>query len=153
MSPGNSLIADMIEANREQLLKTWYVAVRSDPRVQSDEKVSEIGLIDHVPVMIEELCSLLRRGLTPTPQNSCEARLHVYTRFKQHYRIRDLVRETSLLRITLLDHIGTLAADDSSIVTLDTFIETSRVVNLYIDEELRYAVAIYTEAEKTDAVI
>lgn len=148
MSPEKKFIADRIEEHRAQLLQTWIDAVRSDPRIQSDNDLSEGGLVDHIPMVIEEMCSILRRGLMPTLQNSLESRVHVYTRFRQNYRIRDLVRETSLLRLTLLDHIGKLASDDSPNVTLDIFIEASRVINLYIDEELRYAVAIYTEAAK-----
>jgi len=58
-----------------------------------------------------------------------------------------LVRETSLLRIIILDHLGKNLINGSNHSSMELFIAASRTINLYIDEELRYAVSIYMESK------
>ena len=139
-------LADLVQAQNCDIVSEWIEAVRSDPRIHSDEDLTDHGLRDHVPFMIEEICSLLRAGQKPHAANTREARVHVYTRYRQGYRARDLVCEISLLRIMLLDD---LAENMLSTQTgdLKTYVEAARIINRYMDEELRYAISVYTEAE------
>ncbi len=131
------------------MLRHWVDAVRSDEGITSDEDLSEGGLIDHVPLMLEEISELLRDGRRPTAADIREARVHAYTRFRQGYRARDLVRESSHLRLILLDHLSDgLARMAIKRPPLGTYHEAVRSINLYLDEELRYAVSIYTEELK-----
>lgn len=138
-------IAELIEADAGRLIANWVEAVRGDASIKSDEDLSEGGLIDHIPELIGELCDMLRSGEEPAAVNTHEARVHAYTRFRQGYRARDLVRETSLLRMILSDHI---AESLHPALTSDPLrhLQALRTINLYIDEELRYAVSIYTES-------
>ena len=132
------------------MLRHWVDAVRSDEGITSDEDLSEGGLIDHVPFMIEEISELLRDGRRPMAADMREGRVHAYTRFRQGYRARDLVRESSHLRLILLDHLKDgLSRKTNGRTPLGAYHEAARAINLYLDEELRYAVAIYTEALKT----
>ncbi|MCA1614524.1 MAG: RsbRD N-terminal domain-containing protein [Acidobacteria bacterium] len=139
-------IADLITDSTDELVRVWVQAVRADEGIRSDADLTEGGLIDHVPVMIEEVSEALRTGRRPTAENICEARVHSYTRFRQGYRARDLVRESSHLRRILLDHVyeklGGAARPSSS---LAAYHEAARVINLYLDEEMCYGVSIYTE--------
>lgn len=142
-------IAELIERSADELVRRWIVAVRTDEGIQSDEDLSEGGLVDHVPMMIEEVCRLLRAGRTPGGENMREARVHAYTRFRQGYRARDLVRESSHLRLVLLDHVhADLLRRRSDGSCPGQHLEASRAINLYLDEETRYAVSIYTEELK-----
>lgn len=139
--------ASLIEEKISELVEVWVKAVRGDQSIQSDSDLSEGGLIDHVPVLLEEICIVLRSGERPAVSNIHEARVHAYTRFRQGYRARDLVRETSLLRIILLDYLGKRLTNGSAHSTFTSFLAASRTVNLYLDEELRYAVSIYMESK------
>jgi RsbT co-antagonist protein rsbRD N-terminal domain len=142
-------IAELIETHAGELLGVWVSAVRSDEGIKSDADLSEGGLVDHVPVMLEEITGLLRSGARPQIGNIGEARVHAYTRFRQGYRARDLVRESSHLRLILLDHISSqLLKQSNGSSKLDRYHEAARAINLYLDEELRYAVSIYTEELK-----
>jgi hypothetical protein len=139
-------IAELIERSADELVRRWTAAVRADEGIQSDEDLSEGGLVDHVPFMIEELCELLRAGGAAGAADIREARLHAYTRFRQGYRARDLIRESSHLRLILLDHLHAdllRASPDGE--RLARYVAASRTVNRYLDEEMRYAVSIYTE--------
>lgn len=133
-------IANKIETSIAELIESWTRAVRDDPRIKSDEKLSTPELIDHVPAVIEEICSLIRKGEIPGVRNSDEARVNVYTRINQGYEGRDLVRELSLLRITLLDYLWEIP---SSGLDADDRHKAAVILNLYLDEELRYAIAVF----------
>ncbi|MEP7339778.1 MAG: RsbRD N-terminal domain-containing protein [Acidobacteriota bacterium] len=142
-------LADLIQAHTRDIVNDWIEAVRNDPRIHSDEDLTDKGIRNHVPFMIEEMCNLLRVGQMPQAANTREGRVHVYTRYRQGYRARDLVCEISLLRIILLDDLA-----ESMLSTqtggLKTYVEATRIINRYIDEELRYAISVYTEAEQQD---
>jgi len=138
-----AIIADGIKDNTRQLIENWITAVRDDPRIESDGKLSTPELIDHVPAIIEEICELIRSGEMPDVRNISEARVNVYTRFHQGYKGRDLVRELSLLRITLLDYLMEISSDESRAVDAKDRHEAATILNLYLDEEMRYAITVY----------
>ncbi len=102
-------------------------------------------MIDHVPVLLDEVCALLRAGEQPCLYNMPEARVHAYTRFRQGYRPRDLVREVALLRLLLIKHIHDALEDDFASIRPQDYFSVMHSLNLYLDEELRFAVAIFTE--------
>ncbi|HEX8179786.1 MAG TPA: RsbRD N-terminal domain-containing protein [Pyrinomonadaceae bacterium] len=142
-------IASLIETHRDELVNFWVHAVRADQTIQSDADLSDGGLIDHVPVLLDEVCAMLRAGELPTVQNTHEARVHAYTRFRQGYRARDLVREVALLRRTLIEHIQMKLRTDPDYIPLYDYFNAMKSLNLYLDEELRYGVAIYTEGHSS----
>lgn len=145
MSPDE--IASLIEEHRDRLVADWVEAVRADETIKSDADLSDGGLINHVPVLIEEVCDVLRSGQRPGLHNTTEARVHAYTRYCQDYRGRDLIRETGLLRLLLYGHVTDHYAERPlGPSDLAVLFDALRVINSYLDEELRYAVSIYTEA-------
>ncbi len=140
----NATIADKLEASIDPLIDSWKAAVRDDPRIESDERLTEPELIDHVPAIVQEICELIRNGEKPDVRNSHEARANVYTRFHQGYKGRDLIRELSLLRITLLDYLMELSSDESLGVDAQERHDAATILNLYLDEEMRYAISVYS---------
>jgi hypothetical protein len=138
-----TLVANLVESQIGQLVEDWTNAVRDDPRIQSDDKLSKPELIDHVPAIIEEICELIRKSETPGVRNSLEARASVYTRLHQGYTGRDLVRELSLLRITLLDYLTEISSSERLNLNAKERHDAARIVNLYLDEEMRYAISIF----------
>jgi hypothetical protein len=144
MSPTE--FADVIEFYRDDIVNAWMDAVRADPRIHSDDRLHEYALRDHVPAIIEEICQLLREGETPKASNTREARVHTYLRYRQGYRGRELACELSQLRMALLNAVAVGLADAG--VGVKPFIELSKAIHFYIDEEMRHAFSIYTESEK-----
>lgn len=139
-------IAELIERDADGLVAAWADAVRGDESIKSDEDLTEGGLVNHVPYLVEEICHVLRSGERPRLENTREARVHAYTRFRQGYRARDLVRETSLLRTILFDHVSDALFAARNGADARPHLQALRTISLYIDEELRYAVSIYTES-------
>ena len=139
-------VANQIESRIAHLIEDWSAAVREDPRIQSDETLTKPELIDHVPAILEEICELIRKGETPGVRNSLEARANVYVRFHQGYTGRDLVRELSLLRITLLDYLMEISSGETVGLTAKERHDTAKIINLYLDEEMRYAISVFCNA-------
>ncbi|HKY06259.1 MAG TPA: RsbRD N-terminal domain-containing protein [Blastocatellia bacterium] len=139
-------LADWIERYTDVLTSRWIEAVRADSRIHSDADLSEDGLRDHIPALIEEVCQLIRTGEIPSLVNVREARVHAYVRFRQGYRASELVREMALLRLIILDHLTRGLVENSLATPQDAYVQTARLINQYIDEEMIYAIAVYTEA-------
>ncbi|HEY3134993.1 MAG TPA: RsbRD N-terminal domain-containing protein [Blastocatellia bacterium] len=139
-------IADAIEGHLDRLIESWSQSVRDDPRIESDAKLSKPELINHVPAIVQEICELIRKGEIPDARNSDEARANVYIRFNQGYRGRDLVRELSHLRITLLDYL-TEIAEKSHAADLESRHLAAKILNLYLDEEMRFAISVYSDPQ------
>lgn len=142
----NATIASIIESHLERLIEDWSRAVRDDPRISSDAQLSKPELIDHIPAIIQEICELIRKGETPGVRNTHEARASVYTRIRQGYSGRDLIRELSLLRVTLLGHLTDLPSDETDRVKLEDRDGAARIINLYLDEEMRYAISVFGDS-------
>jgi hypothetical protein len=141
-------LADWIDARNETIAWQWVEAVRQEPRILSDAELSDAGLRNHIPAVIKEICDLLRANARPEVINTREARVHAYVRYRQGYRARELVRELSLLRVTLLDHLSDAIINSTILITLENYIAAARLIDLYIDEELSYAVSVYAEVMK-----
>ena len=139
-------VADSIRHAVDDLVDAWISAVRSDPRIHSDDGLTHGQLRDEVPALLREVADVVLDDEEPTAASLREGRVHVYTRFRQGYRARDLVLELSLLRLVLLDFLARVAAADAPTVHVGEFAAISRIVNLYVDEEMRYAMTIYTES-------
>jgi hypothetical protein len=144
MSP--SEFADLIQLHKEDIINAWMDAVRADPRVHSEGALTEYALRNHVPAMIDEICELLRDGETPRASNTQEARVHTYMRYQQGYRGRELACELSQLRMAILDVVTERLTEAG--VGVKPFIQLSKTIHFYIDEQMRHAFSIYTEAEK-----
>lgn len=141
-------ISKIIKNNIKELTEAWMGQVRQDQRITSDAQLSYIELMDHVPAIIDEISSLIEWNQQPHAKNTHEARASVYTRLHQGYRGQDLIREISLLRLTLLDHLATNSAGILLDLTLDEYTRTAKIINLYLDEEMHYAISVYTSLSK-----
>jgi len=144
MSPAE--FADIIQSHKDDIVNAWVDAVRADPRIHSEGALTEYALRNHVPAIIDEICELLRGGQAPRASNTREARVHTYMRYQQGYRGRELACELSQLRMAILDVVTESLTEAG--VAVKAFIQLSKTIHSYIDEEMRHAFSIYTEAEK-----
>jgi RsbT co-antagonist protein rsbRD N-terminal domain len=143
-----STIASALRIQIPEIVTTWTNTVRADVRIKSSDDLSHGGLVDHVPLMLDEICDSLGNG-DLNRVNITEARVHAYTRFRQGYRARDLISETAILRLILHDRIAGMLEKSSGQSAIEV-LDSTRHVNIYLDEELRYAMAIFTESTPID---
>jgi len=141
----HAVLADRLEAGIQEVLARWRSAVRSDRRIQSDAGLSQQQLNDHVPQIVQEICELMRTNQEPSISTTDEARANVYIRVRQGYSGPELVWELSLLRMALLGYLADLQREDGRGMDLDSYVGLARIINIYIDLELRYAMSVYSD--------
>jgi len=149
----NQVIADRLEAGIQEVVERWRSAVRSDQRIRSDSALSQRELTDHVPQIVEEICDLIRSDQDPSISTTDEARANVYIRIRQGYSGPELVWELSLLRMALLRYLAELQSEAQLDIDLDRYVRLARILNLYIDLELRYAISVYTDIASGEASV
>ncbi len=83
-----------------ELTERWMKAVFHDAELTESDRLTYEQLADHIPNILDEICSVLEhQDLDQAePAIKRDARLHGKLRWKQGYRIDELVRELDLFR-------------------------------------------------------
>ena len=137
-------ISRLLRNGSETIVQRWTEKVASDRRVRTDERLTYAQLIDHIPQIVEELQMALS---TAEPERRIleQGRNHGRQRWQQGYELKEVVRELSLLRTTLMEFIdsyrGALLANTPEQIAL-----SYRRINGFLDEELYKTVEAYLEA-------
>ena len=97
-------IRRLLKNGQETIVRTWTEKVASDRRINSDERLSYLQLVDHVPQIVEELHDALGDVPGETPMLT-QGREHGRQRWRQGYELKEVVRELTLLRVTLVEFI------------------------------------------------
>lgn len=140
-------VSRLLESGSETIVRTWTQKVASDRRVQSDAQLDYLQLIDHVPQIIEELRQALARDAHPDTGSLRKGKEHGRQRWRQGYELKEVIRELTLLRSTLLEFIET-ARETMSAHTFEQLSRAYRQINGFMDEELYKTVEAYLEAPR-----
>lgn len=141
-------IADIIERHNTEIVNEWVKAVRETLSFGASSDLSDGGLRDHVPQVLEEIAALLRTGDIPGILNTREARVSAYTRYTQNYRISELVTEIAILRRSIFNRLQTTLISRPSEINLSEYARSADTINAYLDEEMRYGSSIFCESIK-----
>jgi signal transduction histidine kinase len=103
--------ADFIRRERVPLTEQWMRAVFGDVDLVEADKLTYEQLADHLPEILDGLCMALDienlELLEPAIER--DARTHGRVRWRQGYRIEELVRELDLFHQTLADALEAFA--------------------------------------------
>ncbi|MFM0738200.1 sensor histidine kinase [Paraburkholderia xenovorans] len=82
------------------LTERWMKAVFHDAELTESDRLTYEQLADHIPNILDEICSVLENQDLDCAEPAIrrDARLHGKLRWKQGYRIDELVRELDLFR-------------------------------------------------------
>jgi hypothetical protein len=125
----------------DSITQEWVGKVTSDPYLRSDDRLTLQQLINHVPQMLEELCSLLSQGLEPDFGDVRAASTHGYARSLEGYTLTELLRELELLRDCVFNFVA--EAEASRGAALAETVRALRVVNKYFGEDIIFVVEHY----------
>ena len=92
-------------AHREEIIGEWLRAVERNPDIKSSELLKYKELVDHLPKLFENLAELLKSPHS-NPQRvevRHDARVHGKHRWRQGYRLEEVIREASIVRHLLFD--------------------------------------------------
>src|SRR5215210_2981549 len=139
-------IRRLIKNGQETIVRTWTEKVAADRRVTSDERLSYLQLVDHIPQIVEELHDALGDARADADALS-QGREHGRQRWRQGYQLKEVVRELTLLRITLVEFIelyrGALPAR-----TPDELTRSFHRINIFMDDEIYRTVEAYLDASR-----
>ncbi|MDQ3806272.1 MAG: RsbRD N-terminal domain-containing protein [Acidobacteriota bacterium] len=137
-------LSRLLRNGHEIIVRDWAEKVSADRRVNSADRLSYLQLVDHIPQIVEEL----RRALTEEPPEGRMLRQgaeHGRQRWKQGYELKEVVRELTLLRATLLEFFDRYRGA----LRFQTNEELSRSyqkINVFIDDEIYKTVEAFLDA-------
>jgi hypothetical protein len=99
--------AENLRLEQVSLTERWMRAVFHDIELSDADRLTYEQLSDHIPAILEEICSALEDQDLDQVEPAIErnARKHGKLRWKQGYRIDELVRELDLFRQMLAGQI------------------------------------------------
>jgi hypothetical protein len=98
-------LADYLSEHKASLMQEWLGRVRGDSIVLSDP-LTQLELLDHVPNIFDALVGSLRtRCFEATVDIQEITARHTVIRWVQHYDLRSVLREVSILRTVLVEHL------------------------------------------------
>lgn len=137
-------ISCLLKSGHETIVRNWADKVMADRRVHSDARLSYLQLVDHVPQIVEELRNALI-AQPPVGQMLFQGEEHGRQRWQQGYELKEVIRELTLLRQTVIEFIDTYrgALPRQSVEQLT---KSFQKINGFIDEELYKTVEAYLAA-------
>jgi hypothetical protein len=139
-------ISRLLKNGQETIVRDWTEKVTSDRRVNSDARLSYLQLVDHIPQIVEELQFALV-GEPHGGQMLREGREHGRQRWRQGYELKEVVRELTLLRATLVEFLeryrGALPFSAPEELT-----RSYHKINLFMDDEIYRTVEAYLDASR-----
>jgi len=137
-------ISRLLKNGQETIVRDWTEKVTSDRRVNSDARLSYLQLIDHIPAIVEEI----QFALVAEPRGGemlRGGREHGRQRWRQGYELKEVVRELTLLRATLVEFLeryrGALPLSAHEELT-----RSFNKINLFMDDEIYRTVEAYLDA-------
>ena len=100
-----SKLGGYLQAHREEIVGEWLRAVERDPEISSSDVLRYKELVDHLPKLFENLAELLKSQQSAPRRSevSRDARVHGKHRWRQGYRLEEVIREASIVRHILFD--------------------------------------------------
>ena len=95
-----SELGDYLLAHREEIIGEWLRAVEQNADISSSADLKYKELVDHLPQVFEDLAELLKfpQSQQSRSEVSQAARVHGKHRWRQGYRLEEVIREASIVR-------------------------------------------------------
>ncbi len=96
-----SELGDYLLAQRDEIISEWLRAVEQNPDISSSDHLKDKEeLLDHLPELCQNLAKLLKSPQSDQTRDevSRAARVHGKYRWRQGYRLEEVIREASIVR-------------------------------------------------------
>ena len=137
-SGDSGALCEAFQANIDAITLEWVRRVKSDAHMRSDDRLTTSQIVDHVPQMLEELCTLLGQDGVPDFDTIRASSQHGYMRSMEGYSLVDLLRELELLRDCVFDFVAQTETEHH--VNRRETIRALQTVNHYFGEDIIFVV-------------
>lgn len=153
MVPAIAGFADFVLAHRDEILKSWITAVDQHPSISTSDNLTYTQLLDHLPELCTELAILLKQPDAKEIKREArqDARAHGWKRWRQGYKLEELIREICLIRRSFVDTWFKAFAALNKRFNLDAQSAARRVVEGFFDNVIIEATVQFVE-EHQEAV-
>lgn len=138
MTADASALCEEFQANIDAITLEWVRRVKSDVHMRSDDRLTTAQIVDHVPQMLEELCTLMAQAGVPDFNTIRASSHHGYMRSMEGYSLIDLLRELELLRDCVFDFVA--ETETKHHVNRRETIRALQTVNHYFGEDIIFVV-------------
>lgn len=138
-------LIDYICSRLPAITNAWLRALWKSPEFSTPDNIPSPQLIDHVPKLFDDLADYLRGDGAPQAEQS--ARIHGRYRWRQHFRLDEVLREMLVLRgiiITEIEHY--IAEHEPSAVAVS--LEARHRVVAFFDDVLLYSASQFSEQQQ-----
>jgi len=92
-------------AHRDEILESWIAAVDQHPSISTSDNLTYTQLLDHLPELCTELGALLKQPDAKEIKREAkqDARAHGWKRWRQGYKLEELIREICVIRRDFID--------------------------------------------------
>jgi PAS domain S-box-containing protein len=152
MSPDLKLraFADFLCDRRDEITREWVAAVRSDPAITSSTAVPHEQLMDHLPLVFDDLAETLRGPVAPREALATHAHSHGEHRWWQGFHFTELLREMNILRrIISVEHLASFASENPRWAA-EARRHAESVVHTFFDRILTESAARFVEKTEED---
>ena len=96
---------DFVLSHREEILRSWIAAIDQQPNISASANLTCTQLLDHLPELCSELAALLRQPKAKVTKRKAkrDAQAHGWKRWRQGYKLDELIREICLVRRDFID--------------------------------------------------
>ena len=95
-----SKLGDYLLTHREEIIGEWLRAVEQNADISSSDDLKYKELVDHLPNVFQDLAELLKSPQSHENRSdvSQAARVHGKHRWRQGYKLEEVIREASIVR-------------------------------------------------------
>jgi hypothetical protein len=120
-------LADHLQTHKDSLMKEWLRQARGDPAVLSD-LLSQVELVDHVPKIFDAMIQELRSRCSGTKRDVQDMTAsHTVIRWVQHYDLRAVLREVSLLRAAFIRQLLIFDAENPDLGSQERLLNATTI--------------------------
>ena len=138
---------DFVLAHRDQILQSWIAAVDQHPNISTSDNLTYTQLLDHLPELCTELAALLKQPDAKEIKREAkqDARAHGWKRWRQGYKLEELIREICLIRRNFNDTWLKAFATVDKRFDLDAQNAARRIVESFFDNVIIEATVQFVE--------
>jgi signal transduction histidine kinase len=95
-----SKLGDYLLTHREEIIGEWLRAVEQNAGISSSDDLKYKELVDHLPQIFQDLAEILKSPQSQENRSdvSRAARVHGKHRWRQGYKLEEVIREASIVR-------------------------------------------------------
>jgi len=136
---------DLLRNSANEITRRWVEAVREDHSIPSAGSLEEPLLLDAVPRVLDEILRVINEDESNVVHDRiCSAARHGRERAREHFDVRELVRECQLLRDHIFLQVGRQAKEFARFGLDDTAGICLRL-GVALDEAMRETINAFVE--------